>query len=390
MAKQSAQLYRLYREHRWFQLRESILHCTSSFYLGALAAAFEQLSLAHSYLDPIMLANPASRSAFHAHELLSWAYIRRGKFCNASCHAAAMAAHRNTSALQQHAEVLSSLSRLPQQFVLSTGRSCQISSIVVDGSLFVPASINGNETHLMIDSGATLSMLRASDAERMGVRLFEISPNSLNVYGATGACSDCRIGVVDRVNVGSIALGNVCVLIVDDHRWQFPDGFTGALGLSALLAMQRFRWRKNQTCELGFNSPDRVSHPNVCFDGAEPVVQVAFQQLSLELILDTGSAQSILTQNFAASFTQMIDQYGQCGSMEISGITGTAHLPKVTLPYLEFFVGNRRLVLKPAPVLTVKTTPNSSYFFGRLGFDLLQQASGFTLDFVQMRLDMEL
>jgi hypothetical protein len=80
---------------------------------------------------------------------------------------------------------------------------------------------------------------------------------------------------------------------------------------------------------------------------------------------------------------------GRKSSILVSGVSGSAQVPSVCLPRVEVWVAGFEAVLRPAHVLLKSTTPNSRWLFGRLGLDLLNQASRVTLDFNSMKLTLE-
>jgi len=379
-------LCNLYREHRWFLLRDAIGDNSPWFYRGAVAGSFGQIDECHRWLDPIIQSMPDSRLAYDCHNLLSWAYIREGKFRSAVPHIIAMCVGRaQNRALQRHLELFTSLSRLPEQAVLQR-RPESLRYSMVEGNMFVPACVNGVEAHLMVDTGATLCFVTATEAARLGLAVCELSEGMMEVYGATGSCAECRVGVAERMVVGGVVLSNVCCMIVNDCHWHFPPGYGGVLGLSALVAAQTLSWNRKGEFKLAFSPRQQAPEPeNICFDGAEPLAEVLYQKQKLDFVLDTGSGQTVLTANFAAKFSE-ITLRARDSTSRLSGITGTADVRNLTLPDLMFEMAETQIVLRPVHVLLAATTPNSKYVFGRFGIDLLNQAEAVTLDFKRMRL----
>ena len=59
------------------------------------------------------------------------------------------------------------------------------------------------------------------------------------------------------------------------------------------------------------------------------------------------------------------------------------------MPELRMMVANIPLVLRPAPVLLMTTGGASTWHYGTIGIDLLNQAEEVTLDFKAMTLFMK-
>src|SRR5258707_2159094 len=74
----------LYREHRWFQLR-NLANCSHlpAFYRGAVACAFNNLALGEKCLRSVIKSAPHSSEAWQAHALLNWAHVREADFSRA-------------------------------------------------------------------------------------------------------------------------------------------------------------------------------------------------------------------------------------------------------------------------------------------------------------------
>lgn len=67
----------------------------------------------------------------------------------------------------------------------------------------------------------------------------------------------------------------------------------------------------------------------------------------------------------------------------LNGISGQTEQRSVSLPHLTLGFG-REVSLSPATILLNETTGTSVYTAANLGYDLMQQARPFTIDFDQM------
>ena len=74
---------------------------------------------------------------------------------------------------------------------------------------------------------------------------------------------------------------------------------------------------------------------------------------------------------------------GKSESHLLNGISGSTHQNSVSLPRLQLTFG-REVNLSPATILLDETTGSSSYAAANLGYDLMQQARPFTIDFRHM------
>jgi aspartyl protease family protein len=93
------------------------------------------------------------------------------------------------------------------------------------GHYVAQGSVNGNATRFLVDTGATMVVLSANEAKRLGVA-YEQAPKSM-VTTANGTVP-YRVVKLDRVKVGDVELTNVDAGIIDGY-----DG-PNLLGMSFL------------------------------------------------------------------------------------------------------------------------------------------------------------
>lgn len=378
----------LYQEHQWFELRDAVAtDGQQMLYRGAVACAFNQFPQWQAQLALLITSAPQSREAYEAHNLLSWMHLRNGNFPQARSHIEAMLAWGMDEGVTKVIHgLLSIIAQFPQQLTLEH-RHCNVPYKIVEGNMFVPVVVNGKSANFMIDSGATISMIRMTEAERLGLSIKTVDPCIGALYGATGTPIECQTAVAAQINVGGVQLANVAFLVLKDHQFQFPDAYGGALGLPVLLAFQTLSWSADGLFQIGSPSRQRCStKANICFDGAEPVTEVVFQRRKLSFVLDTGSGNTVLWSAFGRQFRKLVDRRGQVRSIMVNGVSGSAKLDAIRLPGLTLRVGGHDIVLRGAHLLRQPTTPNSGWLFGRLGMDALNSAYRVTLDFKRMSL----
>jgi len=381
----------LLHRHCWFDLRDAVCKLTPrGVYRSAVACAFNEFSPFRDDLFPILKSGLGLREAYQAHDLLAWFYLRKGKFQHALAHVEAMLAMRpDESGPQAIRSLLSFLCRYPQQSVRPHQRSI-LSWTMVDGNMFIPVVVNGNPANYMMDSGATISMMTQSEARRLKLAVEKPGTDAVRLYGATGLQVEFSIAVAHQLDIGDCRLSHVSFLVLNDDQFQFPPEYAGAIGLSVLIQLQTLCWSADGTVRIESPSqPYNLSTANVCFDGPEPITEAVFQDQRLPLVLDTGSAMTILGPAFAAKFAKFVHDYGSRDSILLNGISGSAHMESMRLSTIVLRMGGFDATLHPAHVLLKATTPNSNWLFGRLGMDLLQQAKRVRLDFHCMRLTLE-
>jgi len=383
------EMVRLYRSHYWFELRDAVHRNgkPDSFYLGAVACVFDQAALCKSEFS--LLLSTHGPEAYQAHKLLMWMYLRRGAYRKVVKTLRTMAVLRpGSSTVESARRLFWALAEYPPLTIASSGPS-GLPYEKIDGNVFLPVSINGVNCHAMPDSGASISLVSESDAAHLGMQVRWLGPGTLQVYGATGSQSDFGVAIANQIVLGRFHIKNVVFLVVKDHQFQFPPGYRIALGLPVLLALRTMRWDQNGQFCFGFPSSRSYSvKANLCFDGTDLIANTTINQESASVLIDTGSASTVLWPPIAQRFPGMIVQSNR-GSSLVEGISGNAEFPHVQLPEVNLRLGEQSLLIRPAYVLTQATTPNSRWLFGRVGLDALLGSASATIDFNAMSLHLQ-
>jgi hypothetical protein len=99
--------------------------------------------------------------------------------------------------------------------------------------------------------------------------------------------------------------------------------------------------------------------------------------------MDTGAIHTTLNPRFGETFPTEIHR-GKAEDHKLTGVGGDTSQPSISLDRLRFTLAGNEVVLFPAVVLLKKTTAESSWAAGNLGYDLIKQTAPFMIDFEQM------
>ena len=386
----SANLKSLYAAHDLFELREAMRGKNGpALYRGAVAVAFADWRDAERQFGSVFQAAPHSEEAYEAHEWLTYFFMRTGHYQDAVLETERKWAARPEKAdsTSEHAWVASFRHLLDQE--VTYRRASVVRYKVKKDKLFVPLSINGKSAEFFLDTGANLSFLSESEAKRLGLSVQESNAKS---YGAAGAQAAFRTAVAQELTVGGIRLRNVAFMVLHDDEPVFPElepGERGAIGLPVLLAMGTIQWNASGDFRIGFPPDSGRIEQNLCFDGANPVTRLEFEQRQLNASFDTGDEVSEMGPAFAKQFAVFVNQHGKKSTKRVEGFGGSTELKEMLLPELRFKVGGLQVVLHPAHVLLGPTGEGSHSHFATVGLDLLRQARQVTIDFEGLRLMLE-
>jgi predicted aspartyl protease len=250
-----------------------------------------------------------------------------------------------------------------------------------------PIRINGKPATYLLDTGAWLSVMTASEAKRLG----------MTIHAGTGNLSDpsgngvaIRTAVANEVVVGSTTFQHVSFGILPDvEPWaSMPTGRGGILGIPILLHFGCIRWTRDGTWELGCApSVPGVDRANLAFSGNHLLLASKVEGQEASLTLDTGAETTDLNANFAKKFGDLVRDAGAKDTTTITGLGGTAVIESVTLPEVGFLVGDARVLLRPAHVTMQENAAlGGQCCVGNIGLDLLLQTGAVSIDFTRMTL----
>jgi aspartyl protease family protein len=118
----------------------------------------------------------------------------------------------------------------------SEGRIAVVLDKMGDGHFFVRAEVNGALVPMVVDTGATTTVLTSADAQRAGFDLASLAFN-VPVMTANGAGRAARVRA-DELRVGAIARAGQDLLVAEAGRLE-----TSLLGMSFLSSLSGFDMR---------------------------------------------------------------------------------------------------------------------------------------------------
>ncbi len=386
-AQHARDLKALYDAHAWFELREALANTSAAppLYRGAVAAAFNEVAEAEAALKPLYESNSDSDAgpvdadqadADQASEWLSYMYLRSGQYRKAAAQ------------LEDNSPLTAMLRGLPDQAV-TRFQPCTVHCRRCERKLFIPVSIQGKSAEFMVDSDANFSFMSESEAKNLGLT---VRDSNASVHGATGKQTAFRTAVADAVDIGNLQLRNVTFMVLGDNEEVFsslPLSQKGAIGLPVLLAFRTVRFSTGGTFEIGVPSAQIKKHPTLCFDGADPVALVEFKQQRLPVIFDTGAEATELWPPFAKQFSDIVNASVKTSTKTERSFGGKSEITEKVVPEMMLRVGGFDAHLHPAHVLLGETTPNSRWYYARLGLDVLNLAHQVTIDFEALTLTLQ-
>jgi len=248
------------------------------------------------------------------------------------------------------------------------------------GSRSASVTVNGFALPWFIDSGAEVSVVSQSVAERIAVRLL---PGSVRV-GTTTAPVSGRMAVVDRLSIGDAEIENLPVLVLPDAQLTIADLPTipAILGLPALVAFHRVAWLNGgETLALGNAAPPVPADAARLYWHEEGVgVPVSTPRGTRGAHFDSGANASYLRAAGRTLLTRAQARSAAPHDRRIGGAGGMVNSRHDVLPRLTL-----RIAGAPITLTDVSIVDQDKEGAARIGDDAIARLSALTLDFDQMR-----
>jgi predicted aspartyl protease len=253
------------------------------------------------------------------------------------------------------------------------------------GLFQVPITSGNYAGSWIVDSGANLSVVSRSVANKLGVAP---STGSETAQGIAGLSVSIRTAVIPEIRLGPALLRNIAVLVVEDSDLSFPKfdyRIEGCLGLPVLAALGRVTFYHDG--RINFSPAEKVpgkgtgSH-NFFLDKFTPLITVDFGHRKQLFTLDTGAMGTVLSAEFYEENRRNIN-FRESISLELSGAGGSLAFPAYRIPNLAAKFGESCARIRDLEILT-GVTGRSDEFYGDIGESALSSFSSFTLDFHAM------
>ena len=276
------------------------------------------------------------------------------------------------------------LSDAPVQTVTSSGEFTIRGKWDSVGLFQVPLTAGSYSGSWIVDSGANLSVISQSVAERMGL---EVSGAAGTADGFSGAAFSVHIGILPELRLGSAIFQNVPVLVAADSDLNFTKldyQIEGSLGLPELAALGRFTIDRDGRIRFGDKSkaPGNGRGPhNLFLEKFAPLITADFGLGDQLFTIDTGAMGTILSAEFYNESKPM--NSGELVELELEGAGGTLVAPAYQVRDVLAKLGGSCAKLEHLQVLT-KPTGVADEFYGNIGQSALSTFTSFTFDFSTM------
>jgi hypothetical protein len=350
---------------------------------GVLEAAFNNRANAISDLQRVIEKDPKGPESYRAHEVLLEMDFRQGRYRDAFSQADTMLALRpGATDITDLRPLLSALSSYPN-FTIHRKRSILPYIPTSDENPHFPVRAEDREGLFYADTGANISVMSDAEAHALGLAIRSVESKMGDISGSS---ISLRVADVNTLRVGKSTLRHVAFVIVPASQPPFnevPIHQQAILGIQVLLALKRIQVSEDGRTELAGPRKSVGGFTSIAFDQSQPVIQMDFDGKPMLYTMDTGAIHTTLNPRFGETFPTEIHR-GKAEDHKLTGVGGDTSQPSISLDRLRFTLAGNEVVLFPAVVLLKKTTAESSWAAGNLGYDLIKQTAPFMIDFEQM------
>ena len=248
------------------------------------------------------------------------------------------------------------------------------------GSRSASITVNGFTLPWFVDSGAEVSVVSQSVADRIGVRML---PGGVQV-GTTTAPVQGRMGVVDVLAIGDATVENLPVLVLPDAQLTIAELPTipAILGLPALVAFHRVAWLDGGSeLALGEAVPAvPADAPRLYWHEDGVGVPISTARGTRGAHLDSGANASYLRAGGHALLTRAEERAARVHERRIGGAGGMVTARQKVLPRFRLKVAGA-----PVTLTDVSIAEQDQDGAARIGDDAIAQLGALTLDFDRMR-----
>ncbi|QAY76373.1 aspartyl protease family protein [Sphingosinicella sp. BN140058] len=249
------------------------------------------------------------------------------------------------------------------------------------GLLRVAMAAGGAQAQAVVDTGANVSVVNASTAKALGLRMLD---GEAAVGNSIGADVPVRIAIADSLHFAGATLRNVPFAVLDDKALDFPmvpGGYRieAIVGLPVLRALGRVTFGPGDALTIAAAPSGPAPAPNLLLIGNDLYAQVAIAGRVHPLFLDTGAASTALYKRFAAERPDLrpTDSGKSQGK---GGVGGSTTVRVASLGPVPIAIGTATREMKSIDV-ELADDANEEERYGVLGNDVLRAFDGVTLDF---------
>jgi len=393
----------LYKNRQYFELRDAVRNPSTSkqtdylFYKAVVANRFNDPKASIVSLQKFLKRQKAgSDLAKEAYEILADNYVKTHEYAKAAETYRYLGGKYKTpddlspeAAYANSAGLWGALANAAAQTVVVKTDTTIQGTRDKARLLNVPVDISGQKMDFIFDTGANLSTMSVSTANKLGLNIIE---SDVTVGSSTENRVKSKLAVAPELRLGGIVVRNAIFLVLEDAALSFPQidyKINAILGFPVMMGFGKMTLTKDDKIAVSVKKDKTVLGPNMLLDGLMPVVEGEHNGKRMAFTFDTGAVRSKFYALFYESLGDEAKSSALPHTIRSGGAGGITETPGYKMKDVQLIIGGKTAHFKEIEVISEKTSERSRVFYGNLGQDLIKQYDKMTIDFRAMRLTYE-
>jgi predicted aspartyl protease len=254
--------------------------------------------------------------------------------------------------------------------------------------LNVPALLNNQDFEFIFDTGANISVIRKSLAEKYKFKMLNAN---FYVNSFTGGKVESGLALADSLKIGNIFFQNVVFLVFPDEALTFPSAnysINGIIGYPVIEAMGEIKLTKEFILIIPENDFGS-DHENLAIEYLMPIVSADVNGKKFVFTFDTGAQTSSLSSKYYEYLKTLNGEIYTMDSSHVGGAGSEVKIPSINLQNTSIAIGGKEITLDKLKVFTIPLREEDKYFYGNLGQDIISKFDALIINFKKMYLKFE-
>jgi len=265
-----------------------------------------------------------------------------------------------------------------QQIIIESGVEIQMSRDLA-GLRNLPITSGSDTTNFIFDTGANLSTVTRSSAEKLQMTILE---DSILVGTITGDRVYAQLAICPEFFLDQIVVKNAVFIVFDDDKLAFPQinyQIHGIIGFPVMEALDEIRISQSDLFTANTSSDELQPSQNLALDHLNPIIHVDGKHYSF----DTGADETMLFKRYYEENKESIASSSTLTDIQFGGAGGQTNQTGYRIKFTASISG-RTLELNNIPVLREEISQKWNGLYGNIGQDVIHHFDVMTLNFRDM------
>lgn len=254
------------------------------------------------------------------------------------------------------------------------------------GMINIPVKSNGVESEFIFDTGANISTISESYANKMNLNRLK---GKIMVGTATDKKVETGLAYAQKFEIGNMVFHNVLFLVIADEYLSFAGGLyviDGIIGFPVIKEMKEIRLNSNELYIPAIAG--KKEYCNFIIEGFMPLVNVVYGKDSLIFSFDSGARTTALYFSFYEMYKDKILSKYEMEDIELEGAGGKMKYKGFILDKVKLNIAGSESTLQDIKLLAEEfKEEKNKHTYGNLGRDFINSFGTMVLNFENMYIE---